>query len=96
MSYTTTINRKCEPEDVDKMAVLIRIMRGIACFELTLEVLRLAPTTFEDLVALLIEKDRRNKQDKDMETGIDRAFASSRGWKGGKKLQCRYCNKRFG
>lgn len=57
---------KCETDDEDKMAVLIKSMRGITQFEQTLNVLSLEATTFEDLVALLIarkikETKKKNK-----------------------------------
>ena len=51
----------CPPDDEDKMAILMKIMEGISHFENTLEVLRLATMTFDDKVALILEKDRRKK-----------------------------------
>ena len=37
----------------------MKSMEGVSYFENTLEVLRLAPTKFDNMVALLLEKDRK-------------------------------------
>jgi len=54
---------KCEPDDEDKMAVLTKSMQNVSRFQQSIEVLRLASTTFDDMVALLLEKDRRIKEE---------------------------------
>ena len=84
---------KCPPDDDDKMAVLMKSMEGISHFENTLEILRLASTTFHHMVALILEKDRRNK-DSTLSSGLEEAFISTNKWKANKNIICRYCKRK--
>ena len=84
---------KCPPDDEDKMAVLMKSMEGISRFENTLEVLRLAITTFDDMVALTLEKDRRNK-DSTLSLGTEEALISTSKWKANKNIICRYSKRK--
>ena len=60
---------KCPPDDEDKMVVLMKSMEAISCFENTLEDLQFATITFNDIVTLILEKDRQNK-DSTLSSGI--------------------------
>lgn len=73
---TQLASLKSELDNEDKMAVLMMSMKNIPRFESTLEVLLVATTTFEDMIALLLEKDRRNKEEKG-NNSTDNAFVSS-------------------
>ena len=46
------------------MAILIKILKDMSHFKSSIEVLCSASTAFEDMVALLLEKNQRNKEDK--------------------------------
>ena len=54
---TQLVGLKCEPHDKDKMAAFLQSMRDVTRFASTLEVLRVASTTFKDMVASILDKD---------------------------------------
>ena len=59
-----------------KMIVLMRSMQEVSHFESMLEMLCVASIAFEDMVALLMENNQRNKEEA-AATPITNAFAST-------------------